>query len=146
MQLSQYFAEEEFLRSETALRLGIKNEFACEEHRQNAIILCRDHLEKIRKYLDKPILINSGYRIPALNKAIGGSKNSAHMTGNAVDFHVEGIKINTLFNEIKNIYAEKIIPVMYDQLINEYGSWIHLGISKNPKGERFYIGIKSFIN
>lgn len=53
--------------------------------------LCEEVLEPLRKHLDKPIKITSGYRSPAHNAAIGGAKNSLHTTGMAADIAVGGI-------------------------------------------------------
>lgn len=53
--------------------------------------LCTDILEPVRKHFGRPVRINSGYRSPALNKRIGGSKYSQHMKGQAADFTIPGI-------------------------------------------------------
>lgn len=84
-------------------------------------------MEKVRTILDdKPILISSGYRCPPLNSAIGGSKNSAHMSGLACDFSCPG------FGTPLQI-CKKLKPYMkelgIDQLIHEYRTWVHLGLS-----------------
>ena len=52
--------------------------------------LCENWLEPLRQRYNKPILINSGFRSEAVNKAIGGVKGSNHLTGCAVDIHVTG--------------------------------------------------------
>lgn len=51
------------------------------------IPLCME-LEKIRKHFDAPIIINSAYRTEEYNKKVGGSTNSQHVQGTAVDFKV----------------------------------------------------------
>ena len=54
--------------------------------------LCENWLEPLRQRYNKPILINSGFRSEAVNKAIGGVKGSNHLTGCAVDIRVTGIE------------------------------------------------------
>src|SRR5687767_12880711 len=83
--LSRHFTLEELVASQTATRRGIDNTPApavVRNLRKLAVLL-----ERVRVLLDwAPILVSSGYRCPALNVAVGGSKNSAHMAGLAADF------------------------------------------------------------
>ena len=82
--LTEHFSLEEFLHSETGERLGIDN---TPDARVRANLMRTAQLmERVRDLLGKPITITSGYRGAALNKAIGGSANSAHMDGLAADF------------------------------------------------------------
>lgn len=81
-------------------------------------------LEYVRASLGGvPIIVNSGYRCPAVNKAVGGSKTSAHMDGWAVDF------IAPMYGSPLKIC--KLLAVdgafHFDQLIEE-GTWVHLSI------------------
>ncbi|MDV6330753.1 D-Ala-D-Ala carboxypeptidase family metallohydrolase [Asticcacaulis sp. 201] len=82
-------------------------------------------MDRVRIWLGKPIRVNSGYRSPALNKAIGGAPNSAHCLGYAVDF------VSPAFGTPRDI-CKKIIAsdIRYDQLIYE-GTWVH--ISFDPR-------------
>lgn len=76
--------------------------------------------EEIKKYLDgKSVLINSGYRSPEVNKAIGGSKTSAHCLGYAVDF------ISPKYGTPIQV-AERLSETLkkFDQIIYE-GTWVH---------------------
>ncbi|MEN9626857.1 MAG: hypothetical protein RJA10_83 [Pseudomonadota bacterium] len=83
--LSTNFALAEFTESQTASRRGIDN--VPDAVTQRHLKRLADTLEVVRTLLGNvPIRISSGYRSPALNKAVGGSKNSAHMKGLAVDF------------------------------------------------------------
>ena len=127
--LSQHFTEEEFLRSETASRYRIDNSFKSITFKQNAIKLCKEVLEPIRTHLNKPVFITSGYRCQALNKKVNGSKTSAHMYGLAVDFIVYEMSVKEAFLSVSEFLTNSKIP--FDQLILEYGSWIHLGLSMN---------------
>lgn len=119
VKLSEHFSLSEFTFSSTAVRKGIDNT-PDEKTIENLKALCIHVLEPIRAKLGKPIRITSGYRSKALNKAIGGSKTSQHVEGKAVDFHVEGCEIEELFQFIKRNGIE------FDQLIQEFGEWIHI--------------------
>lgn len=121
--LSPNFALEEFTTSQTASRRGIDNT-------PDAAILknlkhLAEQLEVVRKALGNvPMNISSGYRSPALNKAVGGSKNSAHMSGLAVDFTAP--RFGTVLQTAKAVAA---CGVDFDQVIYEYGDWVHLGVA-----------------
>lgn len=130
--LSKNISEHEFTRSDTASRKGIRNEMT-PAHRENAKALCAQ-LQKIRDFYNAPIDISSGYRGPALNRAVGGSKNSQHMVGEAGDFTVRGVSNARV---IRDIVGGKIPGLQYDQLIDEASksaAWIHM--SHRIKGNR----------
>lgn len=94
-----------------------------------------EKLEEIRIVLgNKPMHINSGYRSPGLNKAIGGSKKSAHMEGFAADFVCPAF--GTPFEICQAIIKAGI---KFDQLIYE-PTWVH--ISVNPKMRQHLLTIK----
>lgn len=88
-----------------------------------------DRMETVRALLGgKVISVSSGYRSPGLNKAVGGSYTSAHLTGHAVDFNCYG------FGDPLAICRELAMSHMaFDQLIEE-GSWVH--ISFDPRLRR----------
>jgi uncharacterized protein YcbK (DUF882 family) len=133
MKLTQHFTLEEMTKSQTASRKGIDNT-APPEVVENLKALCENVLEKIRIHFGKPLSINSGYRGPKLNKAIGGAKNSQHMTGQAADIEMVGMDNKILFCWIKD-------NLEFDQLILEYykpgvpdSGWVH--VSWNSQGNR----------
>jgi uncharacterized protein YcbK (DUF882 family) len=124
-QLTKHFTLEEFTDSQTAARQGLAN-LPSPQTTKNLERLA-EVMEKVRTILgDKPILISSGYRSPRVNRAVGGSKTSAHMSGLAVDFSCPG------FGSPLAICG-KLEPHMQelgvDQLIHEFGTWVHLGLS-----------------
>lgn len=84
MQLTKHFHLNEFARSSTAARLGIDNTIP-EAYIPNIKNLCEQVLEPLRENIRSPVIISSGYRCAALNKAVGGVWNSQHMTGEAAD-------------------------------------------------------------
>lgn len=115
--LSPHFILNEMLVSQTAARKGISN-LPNEGQVKRMKFLCNYILEPIRKGLrlkKNPkayVIITSGFRTEELNKAIGGSKTSQHMKGEAVDFYAYGVK---LFDVFKYIICDSGIE--FDQCI-----------------------------
>lgn len=131
MKLSANFDLSEMTVSQSAARLGLSNKPGAAET-NNLKRLCQDVLQPLRDYLKKPVLISSGYRSPAVNRAVGGASTSAHMTGRAADIHVPGLTTAQLVNKIHGLG----LPI--DQVIDEFGSWVHVGIAPDgsrPRGE-----------
>ena len=73
----KYFTIAELCKSTTADRLGINNR-CNQEHVLNLTALVNNVLDPLRKWYGKPITVNSGFRCPALNKAVKGSNTSQH--------------------------------------------------------------------
>jgi uncharacterized protein YcbK (DUF882 family) len=117
MNLTEHFTLEEMTASEYAARNGIKNN-PSETAVQNLILLCQNVLEPLRQIVQKPVIIISGYRSKKLNVAIGGSSTSQHMKGQAADFIVVGLTVKEIFNIVAG-------QLPFDQLILEYGQWVH---------------------
>ena len=88
MQLTEHFTLEEFTTSSTAKARGIDNSVSSQRVAENLRNLCEQVLEPLRSYANQPITISSGYRCKALNKVVGGARNSQHMTGEAADIHI----------------------------------------------------------
>ena len=86
---------------------------------------------------DTPIIINSGYRSPELNKKVGGSPTSNHLTGCAVDIRVAGIEQAMRYAVILMDYADET-KQDYDELLIERnksgGYWLHFAVC--PKDNR----------
>jgi len=133
MNLSQHFTLEEMTKSQTGSRKGIDNTPGQKEI-ENLKQLCENVLEKIRIHFGRPLNVNSGYRGPALNKAIGGAKNSQHMTGQAADIEIAGMDNKILFCWIKdNMEFDQLILEYYKEGIPDSG-WVH--VSWNSQGNR----------
>lgn len=131
MLLSEHFTLDEFLVSQTALRLGIKN-VPPPMAVQNMKKLCMNVLEPLRESLGYPIYISSGFRCQELNSLIGGSPNSQHTKGQAAD--ISAISNSELF------YQAIKLDLPFDQLIWEFGSeerpaWVHISHTGNPRKE-----------
>ena len=86
---------------------------------------------------EEPIIINSGYRSPQLNKKVGGSLTSNHLTGCAVDIRVAGIEQAMRYAVILMDYADET-KQDYDEILiekNRYGAiWLHFAV--RPKDNR----------
>lgn len=126
----KHFTMSELTYSRTAQILHISN-IASDESKANLVALVDNVLDKARDAWGKPIKVNSGYRCPELNKAVGGVSNSQHLTGEAADISTgtkEGNK--WLFNYIKD-------NCVYDQLIDEQKySWVHVSYKHNGANRR----------
>ena len=135
MKISENLDMSEVIRSESAKRLGIRN-MPSNEHINNLKELAENIFEPIRRNFRVPIRISSGYRSPALNRAIGGSQTSQHSRGEALDIDMDGnphgVTNKQIFDYIKN-------NLNFDQLIWEFGNnnnpdWVH--VSYNTKGQQ----------
>ena len=94
-------------------------------------------LEVLRKRYGAPIIINSGYRSPQLNKRIGGVPTSNHLTGCAVDIRVKDMEQLIRYAAILLDYADETHQDFDELLIekNRYGAiWLHFAV--RPKGNR----------
>jgi hypothetical protein len=123
--ISKHISYKEGIRSITADRLGIDNKPGQVEL-VNMEIIAERIFEPLREWVGGPIRINSFYRSPKLNKAIGGSKRSQHIEGRAMDIDdTYGHKTNAeMFNFIKQ-------NLDFDQMIWEFGTddnpnWVHV--------------------
>ena len=117
---------EEFVLSEIASRKGFDNtppKEALDNLGRVATLL-----EQVRKIINRPIQITSGYRCKELNQAIGSSETSQHRRGCACDFKVKGMTPNEV---VKSIIDSDI---QFDQLIREFytegsgGGWTHISV------------------
>lgn len=123
--ISEHISLKEAVKSNTATRLEIKNE-PRELDLVRMALIAEKVFEPLRKWVGGPIKVNSFYRSPELNSAIGGSKSSQHCIGCAIDIDdTFGHKTNAqMFDYIKN-------NLDYDQIIWEFGDddncdWVHV--------------------
>ena len=118
------FSISELCKSNKAKELGIKNIPTDIATMDNLLNLICDLLQPLRNKLGRPIIVTSGFRNPQVNKAVGGKDNSQHKTGQAADIIVRGMRPDELVNFVVKSNIE------YDQLINEYDSWVHISYNK----------------
>jgi len=135
MQLSEHFSLGEFTKSSYPEVYNIPSHVVIENMKR----VC-GWLEAIRQ-AQGPIVINSGYRSPQLNKRVGGVNTSNHLTGCAVDIRCSGIEQAIEYAAILIGYARES-QQDYDELFiekNRYGRcWVHFAV--RPKDNRRKVG------
>ncbi|PZC48508.1 MAG: Uncharacterized conserved protein YcbK, DUF882 family [Chloroflexi bacterium] len=141
MKLSEHFTLEEFTKSQVAKRYRIDN-IPSPGGVENLKKLCLHILEPVRKYYNRPISPSSGFRCVLLNRQIGSSDTSQHITGQAVDFEVPGVSNKDTALWIKD-------ELDFDELILEFykegephSGWVHCSYvgQSNRKKSRKYDG------
>ncbi len=138
MKLTEHFSLQEMLRSDLAIKYGIKNEPETPEEaewvKKNLVAICTKILEPLREYMQQPIYINSAYRCKKLNKILhSSSPTSQHLTGSAVDIRISSVEqMNKMVGFIKTIE--------FDQLIIEQNScgsqWLHVSYNRTGKNRK----------
>ena len=140
--ISKHISNKEGVYSNTALRLGIDNA-PNEEQLNNMKLLAEKVFEPLREYVGGPIKINSFFRSPELNTAIGGSSKSQHCKGQAID-------IDDTFGRMTNAAMYYWIKenLDFDQMIWEFGdsknpAWVHISyVSKKDNRNRCLLAYK----
>jgi len=133
-QASEFFTWHELLRSSEATRLGISNQpsLSAASNLTRVAIL---GLDPTRRHFGKPAAPSSGYRSPALNKAIGGSTTSNHSIGCATDFEIPGVDNYEVAD-----WMTKNIPNFDEIILERYtpgkpnSGWIHFAM--RPENNR----------
>ena len=127
IQLSPHFYLSELTVSDKAVRMGLSNTpdpIAVANLFKMAALM-----EEVRKVLgSRPISVSSGYRSPAVNKAVGGSRTSDHLSGSACDFICPGFG-----SPLEICRALVKAGVKFGQLIEE-GNWTHISLPN--RGEK----------
>jgi zinc D-Ala-D-Ala carboxypeptidase len=140
MHLTPNFTLEEFTVSETAARHGIDNVPPEGSPQRANLQRTAEVMELVRTILGgRPIFITSGYRGPKVNKMVGGSTNSAHMSGLAVDFGCADFGSPL---DICKALEPHMQTLGIDQLIHEYATWVHLGLRDPPRHQAMTIDAK----
>ena len=129
MNLSKNFTLQEYIKSQTALRQGIDNT-PNDEHLASAKSLFENVVQKVRDNFG-PTVINSGYRGPALNAAVGGASSSQHCKGEAVDFEIIGHDNYSVACWIRdNLDFDQLILEFY-KLGKPNSGWIHVSYKED---------------
>ena len=134
--LTKHFTLEEFSHSSTAKARGIDN--TVPKQLVPALRnLCERVLEPLRERVKEPVMISSGYRCPALNKAVGGTNASQHMKGEACDIYMEDK------TKLRKWFAI-LLDGDFDQLIFERNRrtdrcWIHVSCKPDTSLNRHQV-------
>jgi uncharacterized protein YcbK (DUF882 family) len=136
--MAKYFTKEELIRSNTATARGIDNTPPPAIAAKLAALANR-LLDPIREMWGAPITVNSGYRCPVLNKAVGGAAGSQHLKGEAADITAGSpVENRKLFNMI--VAARERGEISFDQLIDESGySWLHVSYSGKNRNQILHL-------
>jgi len=130
MNLSANFSLHEMCKSDTALRMGFDNT-PDEEATENLRLLCEMVLQPVRDHYGKGVKVNSAYRSPELNAAVGGSKTSDHCKGMAADIEIPGVANADLAQWIMdNLEYTQLILEFYTPGIPDSG-WVHVSYDPN---------------
>lgn len=125
MQLTQNFSLAEMTKSETALRNGLDNTPG-EVEIENLRLLCEQVLQPLRDAYQRGIKVNSGFRHPNVNAAVGGSRTSDHCRGMAADIEIPGIPNADLASYIAEYFDfTQLILEFYTPGIPDSG-WVHV--------------------
>ena len=125
MNISKHISYKEAVYSRTAQRRDIYNHPE-KDQSNNMCLIAEEVFEPLRAWVGGPIKINSFFRSPELNKAIGGSGKSQHCHGQAID-------LDDTFGRATNAEMFEFIKehLDFDQMIWEFGSednpdWVHV--------------------
>ena len=133
----KYFTIRELTRSATATAEKIDNT-PSQAVVDKLTALIENVLDPLREAWGAPIIVTSGYRSPALNRAVKGAPTSQHVLGEAADIHT----VSDTKEDNKKLYELiKKLKLPVDQCINEYDyNWIH--VSYGPRQRRMFFAIK----
>jgi len=130
--ISEHISYKEGVYSRTATRLNIDNK-PKDDQMQNMCLIAEEVFEPLRVWVGGPIKINSFFRSPELNKAIGGSTKSQHCHGQAID-------LDDTFGRATNAEMYEFIKkyLDFDQMIWEFGDednpdWVHVSYVSEDK-------------
>ena len=130
--ISGHISYKEGVYSRTAIRLNINNE-PNDQQMDNMSLVAEEVFEPLRMWVGGPIKINSFFRSPKLNKAIGGSTKSQHCHGQAID-------LDDTFGRATNAEMFEFIKkhLNFDQMIWEFGdddnpNWVHVSYVSEDK-------------
>ena len=124
MKLTENFSLSEMLVSAAAMRYKYYEQLAPSENvKQNLKELCENVLQPLRDELKKPVHVRSGYRCKRVNIKVGGSHTSQHIKGQAADIQVAGMTTIEICKAVLDLEIE------FDQMIEEYGSWVHISFN-----------------
>lgn len=122
-----FFTTQELIHSDYAEKHNMDNTPETFVIRENLEYL-KSVLDLVRAHVDSPIIVNSGYRCPCLNKAVGGVENSLHLQGRAADIRFVG---PALMNKAYSFLNRNRKQLDIAELIR-YDNFLHVGVNESP--------------
>lgn len=141
MKLTENFSLAEMTKSETALRRGLDNTPGDEEI-ENLRKLAENVLQPIRDAYGRGVKVNSGFRHPDVNAAVGGSRTSDHCKGQAADIEIPGVANADLAQWIsENLEFRQLILEFYTPGIPDSG-WVHVSYVEGDNKKQVLTALK----
>lgn len=130
------------LYSATAARRGICNRppMGCVDEIMANLKGLVELLNVVQRELRKRVVVTSGYRCVALNRAVGGVENSQHTKGQAVDFYVEGMTAERVASYVKQFFSYDQL-IVYNNKAVDKGGLIHLSQVMDGVNRRQFIRV-----
>lgn len=140
MNISEHIAYEEATRSQTAVRLKIEN-IPSGEQIECMKIVAEKCFEPMRTYWGTSLKVDSFFRSPALNAAVGGAATSQHLKGEAIDIYAGSLTNN------KKLLEWCKANLIFDELIWEFGddtgpAWVHISFTAKKHNRQEYLRIR----
>ena len=135
--LTPHFTLEEL----TTTKTGISN-IPHENDINQLLILCRDVLEPLRSYYNKPLIVDSAFRSAAVNRAVGGVSNSQHLIGQAADIHSDYVPVRLLYNDIQLMVANGHFHVG-QCIYYPSKNFVHVSLPSPRHKDEFFINHKN---
>lgn len=141
MKLSENFTLSEMTKSETALRHGLPNDPE-PDHLENMKKLAERVLQPVRDHYGRGVKVNSAYRHPDVNRAVGGSTTSDHCKGMAADIEIPGVPNAELAEWIRdNCEFRQLILEFYTPGIPDSG-WVHVSYNEADNKKQVLTAMK----
>jgi hypothetical protein len=141
MKLTENFSLSEMTKSETALRQGLDNTPG-EEEIENLRKLAENVLQPIRDAYGRGVKVNSGFRHPDVNAAVGGSRTSDHCRGQAADIEIPGVANAELAQWIsENLEFRQLILEFYTPGVPDSG-WVHVSYVEGDNKKQVMTAMK----
>lgn len=141
MKLTENFSLAEMIKSETAMRKDLDNTPG-EAEIENLRALCENVLQPVRDAYGRGVKVNSGFRHPDVNAAVGGSRTSDHCKGMAADIEIPGVANADLAEWIKdNLEFTQLILEFYTPGVPDSG-WVHVSYDPNNLKKQVLTALK----
>jgi len=141
MKLTENFSLAEMTKSETALRQGLDNTPGDVEI-ANLQLLAEKVLQPVRNNYGRGVKVNSGFRHPDVNAAVGGSRTSDHCKGQAADIEIPGVPNAELAEWIQdNLEFRQLILEFYTPGVPDSG-WVHVSYVEGDNKKQVMTAMK----